>query len=101
MRNKRKLKIKDFEEAVKQQQDSQSSGRAKLLKDHGTTNPGLRKQKTIVGVMPEDISKKEFQSHSITGSDSGLIGPDGKKISYSYEGDNDRSLLYDLMERPN
>jgi hypothetical protein len=49
--------------------------------------------------MPEDITKKEFQSQSLTGSDSGLMGPDGKKISYSYDGDNDRSLLYDFKER--
>ena len=52
MRNKRKLKIRDLKEAVKQQQESNSSGRAKLLKEHGTTNPNLRKQKTMVGVMP-------------------------------------------------
>jgi len=61
------------------------------------------KKQTIVGVLPEewpeDITKKDYQTQSITASDSGVIGPDGKKISYSYDGDNDRSLLYEYEQR--
>ena len=61
MRNKRKLKIRDMKDAVKKDFQSNNSQRAKLLKDHGgVSNPQLRKQATVVGVMPEDITKKEF-----------------------------------------
>ena len=69
-----------------------------MIQDHENVN-GLLKKSTVVGVLPGDITKKDFQTQSMTGSDSGVIGPDGKRISYSYDGDNDRSLLYDYQER--
>tara|TARA_B110000285_G_C15000309_1_gene551096 strand:- start:302 stop:1114 length:813 start_codon:yes stop_codon:yes gene_type:complete len=40
MKNKRKLKIRDMKDAVKREEDSMKSDRAKLLKDHGNnSNP--------------------------------------------------------------
>jgi hypothetical protein len=40
MKNKRKLKIRDMKDAVKRDQDSIKSDRAKLLRDHGNnSNP--------------------------------------------------------------
>lgn len=50
----------------------------------------------MVGVFPNDISKGEFKTNSYSNEDSGQqYGPDGKKISKSYDGNNDTSLLYD------
>ena len=101
MKQKRKMKRKDVRDAVNLEKQSNKSNRDKLLKEHGNTNdpPLLRKQTTIVGVFNEDITNKTFKSQAMTGSNSDIYGPDGKKISYSYDGENDRSLLYDFKER--
>ena len=92
--------MKDLREAINnEEKENDQNPRGSLIKDHENA---LQKKSTIVGVLPEDITKKGFGSQSLTGSDSGAaIGPDGKKISYSYDGDNDRSLLYEYQERNN
>jgi hypothetical protein len=100
LRNQRKLKMRDLRDAVKKEEKEGKDDRASLIQDHENVN-GLLKKSTVVGVLPGDITKKDFQTQSMTGSDSGVMGPDGKKISYSYDGDNDRSLLYDVQERNN
>ena len=53
-------------------------------------------------MFPNDISKGEFKTNSLSNEDSGaLYGPDGKKISKSYDGNADTSLLYDYQHRNN
>jgi hypothetical protein len=100
LKNQRKLKMKDLRDEIKKNKDIDSAERNKLLNEHklaaSGAGPDLLKKSTIVGVLPNDVSKGDFNTHSYSGEDSGVvIGPNGKKISYSYDGNNDTSLLYD------
>ena len=62
----------------------------------------LQKQNTIVGVFPDHISKGDFKTNSFSNEDSGaLYGADGRKISKSYDGNADTSLLYEYQHRNN
>jgi hypothetical protein len=101
--NKRKIKMREFKDRVDLEEKlKKDNKRASLLDDHDIQGGLFKKQKTMVGVLPEDVSKKDYVTQSITNSDSGEVGPDGKKISYSHDGDDyDRSLLYDYDQRNN
>jgi len=101
--NKRKIKMREFKDRVDQEEKlKKENKRASLLDDHDNQAGPYKKQKTMVGVLPEDVSKKDYVTQSISNSDSGEVGPDGKKISYSHDGDDyDRSLLYDYDQRNN
>ena len=53
-------------------------------------------------MFPDHISKGEFKTNSFSNEDSGaLYGADGRKISKSYDGNADTSLLYDYQHRNN
>lgn len=55
----------------------------------------MLKKSTIFAVLPEDHTKKEFMEKVSNGidSDGPPVGPDGKRISYSYDPDAEYSLL--------
>ena len=104
MRKQRKMKIRDLKNEIKKKETQNSDERAKLLNDHKIVSgegPQDLKKTIVVGVLPVDVSKNgEFNTHSYSGEDSaGQIGPDGKRISYSYDGNNDTTLLYDYQRR--
>ena len=106
LKNQRKLKMKDLRDEIKKNKAIDSDERNKLLNEHkmsaGGKGPDLLKKSTIVGVLPNDVSKGDFNTKSYSGEDSGVaIGPNGKKISLSYDGNNDTSLLYDYNRKQN
>jgi len=101
MKNKRKIKLRDLKDQLKKDKASGSDERNQLINGHQNENL-LKKTNTMVGVFPTDISKGDFKTNSYSNEDSeNMIGADGKKISKSYDGNNDTSLLYDYQQRNN
>ena len=59
--NKRKIKMREFKDRVDQEEKlKKENKRASLLDDHDNQAGLYKKQKTMVGVLPEDVSKKDY-----------------------------------------